>query len=69
MNGIYGEENARFKIDRSDSCPSTWPFALFCKERTDWLGLKTWRCLETFKTREDAVAYYDKIKDLPEYFP
>lgn len=56
--------NMRFKIDVSNHGRS-YPFTLQLKRR----GLLGWRwdTLETFKTRDDAHAFYTEIKDLPEY--
>ena len=52
---------ARFKIDLRTG---NYPFELYVKTR--W---GRWRELEYFKTREEAVKYYELIKSLPEYLP
>jgi hypothetical protein len=51
---------ARFKIDYG----SDYPFVLSARSR--YWG---WRVLDRLRTREDALALYEKIKDLPEYLP
>jgi hypothetical protein len=55
----------RFKIDFIAS--SYEPFALYFRKPT-WFG-GSWVRIDEFKTRDDAKAHYEKIKDLPEYLP
>ncbi len=55
----------RFKIDFYDSVYR--PFCLCFREPSLW-G-ESWKRLDTFETRDQAKAHYDKIKDLPEYLP
>jgi hypothetical protein len=50
----------RFKIDMHDGYA---PFGLYART---WMG---WRKLDYFRTREEALVLYEKIKDLPEYLP
>ncbi len=56
---------SRFKITFYDS-PSS-PFALYYRERRSFFRADRWTYLQNFETRDLAVAFYDKIKDLPEY--
>lgn len=53
----------RFKIDFYDSTYT--PFQL-CFAQRGWWKVK-WKLIETFKTRDEAKAFYEQIKDLPEY--
>lgn len=54
----------RFKIDFNDYHHE--PFALFFDDG-GWR--QNWRRVNTYKTKEEAMAFYDMIKDLPEYLP
>lgn len=58
----------RFKIDFYAS--SFAPFALYFR-RPCWhrflTGLTWWEKIDRFETRDAAMTYYEKIKDLPEY--
>lgn len=56
------DNTARFKID---ICDRFYPFGLYHKRR-GWFSSK-WVELKSFEKREEALAYYDLIKDLPEY--
>jgi hypothetical protein len=53
----------RFKIDAGYD--SYYPFDLFVRGR--YLGGWRWRRIGYFKTKEEALELYEKIKDLPEY--
>lgn len=53
----------RFKIDLYDSFRD--PFALYVERKT-LFGSK-WDYIDRFETRDKAKAFYEKIKDLPEY--
>jgi len=57
----------RFKIDLNEC--SSFPFGLYVmRDVTLFLRLtKVWRKVESFRTREEAIAHYELIKDLPEY--
>ncbi len=58
----------RFKIDLHDSYCS--PFALYVR-RPCWhwfvTGIRWWKQVDRFETRDAAVAFYEKVKSLPEY--
>jgi hypothetical protein len=53
----------RFKIDIYLS--SYRPFGLYFAERS-LFGMK-WKQIDSFEDREKALAFYEKIKDLPQY--
>lgn len=55
----------RFKIDFNDY--SGEPYALYFDAGGYWRP--NWRRVNTYKTKEEALAFYDRIKDLPEYLP
>lgn len=55
--------NKRFKIDIYIS--PYRPFGLYYAEH-GWLSIQ-WRLLDSFDEREKAAAFYEKIKDLPQY--
>ena len=60
----------RFKIDVNDYHSESHPFALYRRKvDINWLGSVTerWSRISSFKTTEDAHAYYKTIKNLPEY--
>jgi hypothetical protein len=58
----------RFKIDSWDS--SYLPFALY-RKKPKWhaplTGACRWEMVESFENRDLAAAFYEKIKNLPEY--
>jgi len=58
-------QRPRFKIDFSDY--SSQPYALFFDEGGYWRP--RWRRVDTYKTQDEARAFYEKVKDLPEYLP
>ena len=56
----------RFKIDLNDY--SFFPFGLYVMRGVTFFRRRPiWHQVETFKTREEAKAHYELIKDLPEY--
>ena len=55
----------RFKIDIYRSYTNY--FGLYVRRPGGWIRQDTWEVLESFPTREGAMAFYEKIKDLPEY--
>lgn len=55
----------RFKIDFYDYVDQ--PYGLYFDEGGYWFAC--WRRVCSYKTREEALAFYGKIKDLPEYLP
>jgi hypothetical protein len=65
------KDKPRFKIDHSGM--SSIPFGLFVRrlEPVMCFGLfaphESWGLLSIFETREEALAAYDKVKNLPEY--
>lgn len=64
---------ARFKIDRNEypvSFSQGYHFALYQRRtRTGLFGFAShdWDYIGNYKTKADALADYDRIKDLPEY--
>jgi hypothetical protein len=55
----------RFKIDFYDY--EDRPYGLYFDDGSRWRA--NWRRVNSYKTKEEALAFYDKIKDLPEYLP
>lgn len=53
----------KFKIDFSNSYLR--PFGLFIWRPAMFRG--RWDNIDSFETREQAIAFHEKIKDLPEY--
>jgi len=58
--------NERFKIDYSGS--GTCPFGLFVR-KARFMCSDGWERIDYFRTRDEAMALYEKIKSLPEYLP
>jgi hypothetical protein len=59
----------RFKIDLNEYC-TNFPYALFrLKVRTGLFGreAREWKFISSFETQAEARAFYETIKDLPEY--
>ncbi len=54
----------RFKIDFCGSVH--FPFGLFFAKQK-WWGGENWRLVESFDSRQQALDFYEKIKNLPEY--
>jgi hypothetical protein len=61
---VAAMKRPRFKIDFNDYFNE--PFALYFDEG-GWRPI--WRKVNSYKTKDEAVAFYDKVKDLPEYLP
>lgn len=60
----------RFKIDLYDSCK--FPFALYHKttRKRLWRGDEVeWNRLDIFEEKDQAMAFYERVKDLPIYLP
>jgi hypothetical protein len=55
---------SKWKIDVNPYC-ANFKYGLFRLERR--MLRDEWQNIEIFKTREEARAFYEKIKDLPEY--
>jgi hypothetical protein len=55
----------RFKID-FDDYPKV-PYGLYFDQGGYWR--RDWRRVCSYETKAEALAFYDKIKDLPEYLP
>lgn len=55
----------RFKIDFYDYVEK--PYGLYFDHGGFW-GPE-WRRVNSYATQDEARAFYDKIKDLPEYLP
>ena len=55
----------RFKIDFYDFVEM--PYGLYFDDGSRWRP--DWRRVNSYKTKEEALAFYEKIKDLPEYLP
>lgn len=58
-------DTMRFKIDLYNS--TFRPFGLYFAKRR-LLGVD-WKHVDSFETKEDAMTFYEKIKDLPQYLP
>lgn len=54
----------RFKIDYNQFA-SSYIYALYAGRRG--LFWMRWEKVDSFQTREEAIALHDKIKDLPQY--
>lgn len=54
----------KFKIDLTRYTSS--PYGLYYWKQS-FIGFGKWRYIEAFSIRDEAKAYYEKIKDLPEY--
>ena len=55
----------RFKIDFCGG--GLYVFGLYFFAGKNWRGREKWSLIDSFERHEDAVALYEKIKDLPEY--
>ena len=58
---------SRFKIDYYRG--SMAPYGLYFKMPDTWWSSNNWEHLDHFSTKDEAMALYEKIKDLPEYLP
>jgi len=58
------KDNPRFKVDYSED--AYFPFALYVSKPKSF-GRQSWKYVTIFQTLGEARAYYDKIKNLPEY--
>ncbi len=55
----------RFKIDVYDY--RSRPFGLYFNKGGGFFH--EWKLIDFFETKEEARAFYDLVKDLPEYLP
>ena len=58
-------QRPRFKIDFYDYVDR--PYGLYFDDGGRWSP--NWRRVNSYETKAEAMAFYDKIKDLPEYLP